>query len=191
MARGVIWKFVRRGEIDPLNVNSLGHFSLVKNEKLWKPLSLRKFFQKSFLDALLLFFRHFIMSVTLLQKQNEEFMVAHRASSNGLNYTHFIKENPLAKVNHTSSRILYRTVGQINEKYRLKHRATRSSICSFARTAHSFTCSTLLASLARTAALICLLAGSLGSLPLSWESKYLDGYFFWGFFLDLDHSVSL
>ena len=107
------------------------------------------------------------MSVTLLQKQNEEFMVAHRASSNGLNYTHFIKENPLTKVNHTSSRILYRTVGQINEKYRLKHRATRSSICSFARTAHSFTCSTLLASLARTAALICLLACLLHLRPIA------------------------
>ena len=39
--------------------------------------------------------------------------------------------------------------------------ATRSSICMLARTAHSFACSTLLASLARSAALICSIACSL------------------------------
>ena len=39
--------------------------------------------------------------------------------------------------------------------------AIRSSVHSFARTAHSFACSALLASLARSAALIRLLARSL------------------------------
>ena len=40
----------------------------------------------------------------------------------------------------------------------------------FACTAHSFACSTLLASLARSAALTCLLVRSLCSLPRSWDS---------------------
>ena len=37
-------------------------------------------------------------------------------------------------------------MGQNNQEYRMKNWATCSSIRSFARTAHSFTCSTLLAS---------------------------------------------
>ena len=37
------------------------------------------------------------------------------------------------------------TVGQNNQEYRLKYWATRSSVRSFARTAHSFACSGLLA----------------------------------------------
>ena len=45
------------------------------------------------------------------------------------------------------------TVGRNSQEYRLKYRATRRSVCSFARTAHSFACSTQLASLARSAAL--------------------------------------
>ena len=45
------------------------------------------------------------------------------------------------------------TVGQNNQEYRLEYRATRSSVRSFARTAHSFACSALLASLKRSAAL--------------------------------------
>ena len=46
-------------------------------------------------------------------------------------------------------RLYQSTVGQINHEYRLKYWATRS----FARTAHSFACSGLLASLAPSAAL--------------------------------------
>ena len=40
------------------------------------------------------------------------------------------------------------TVGQNNQKYRLKYWATRSSVRSFARTIHSFACSALFTSLA-------------------------------------------
>ena len=50
------------------------------------------------------------------------------------------------------------------------HWAICSSICSFACTAHSFAYSALLASLTRSAALICSLARSLSSL---WESEWL------------------
>ena len=39
------------------------------------------------------------------------------------------------------------TVGQNNREYRLEYWANRSSVRSFARTAHSFACSALLASL--------------------------------------------
>ena len=42
---------------------------------------------------------------------------------------------------------------------------------------------------AHFAALSCLLARSLHSLPCSWESKWLDGYFICVFFSILDHSV--
>ena len=45
------------------------------------------------------------------------------------------------------------TVGQINQEYRLKYWATRSSVRLFARTAHSFACCGLLSSLAPSAAL--------------------------------------
>ena len=60
-----------------------------------------------------------------------------------------------------------------NQEYRLKYWATRSSIRSFAHTAHSFACSGLLASLAPSAALTRSLARSLRSLPCSWESDFL------------------
>ena len=55
-----------------------------------------------------------------------------------------------------------------------KYWATRSSVRWFARPArpaHSFACSALLALLARSAALTCLLARSLRSLPRSWDSE--------------------
>ena len=58
------------------------------------------------------------------------------------------------------------TVGQNNEESRLKYWATRSSLHSFARTTHSIACSTLLALLARSAALTRSLAHSLCSLPV-------------------------
>ena len=61
----------------------------------------------------------------------------------------------------------------INPESRRKYWATRSSVRSFARTAHSFACSRLLASLAPSAALTRLLARSLRSLPRSWESEFL------------------
>ena len=64
-----------------------------------------------------------------------------------------------------------------SQEYRLRYWATRSSICLFARTAHSFACSRLLASLAPSAALTRSLARSLRSLLRSWERDWLDGYF--------------
>ena len=51
-----------------------------------------------------------------------------------------------------------RTVFQKSQESRRKYWATRSSIPSFARTAHSFARYALLASLAHSAALICTLA---------------------------------
>ena len=60
-----------------------------------------------------------------------------------------------------------------SQKYRLQYWATRSSVRSFARTAHSFACSGLLASLAPSAALTRSLARSLRSLPCSWGSEFL------------------
>ena len=75
-----------------------------------------------------------------------------------------------------------------SQEYRLKYWATRSSVRSFTRTAHSFACSRLLASLASSAALTRLLARSLRSLPCSWVSELLDGYFVCVFFPFLDHS---
>ena len=64
-------------------------------------------------------------------------------------------------------------MGQNNKESRLQFWAIRSSVCSFARTAHSFACSAMLASLARSAALTRSLAHSLRL----WESERLDGYF--------------
>ena len=61
------------------------------------------------------------------------------------------------------------TIGQTDQKSSCKYWATRSSICSLARIAHSFACSALLALLARSAALICLLVRS---LPSSWERGF-------------------
>ena len=52
-----------------------------------------------------------------------------------------------------------------SQKYRLKYWATRSSVRSFARTAHAFACSGRLASLVRSTALTRLLTCSLCSLP--------------------------
>ena len=51
-----------------------------------------------------------------------------------------------------------------SQEYRLENWATRSSIRSFARTAHSFTCSGLLASLAPSAALTSLTPLLVGKL---------------------------
>ena len=62
---------------------------------------------------------------------------------------------------------------QISHKLRCQYLATRLSVCLFARTAHLFARSALLALLARSTALIRLLARSLRSLPSlpsSWES---------------------
>ena len=73
-------------------------------------------------------------------------------------------------VREISSSCLRSTVVQISQNSRRKYWATRSSVRSFARTAHSFACSGLLASLAPSAALTRSLARSLRSLPRSWES---------------------
>ena len=59
------------------------------------------------------------------------------------------------------------------QEWRRKYWATRLSVRSFARTAHSFACSGLLASLAPSAGLTSALAYSLWSLPRSWESEFL------------------
>ena len=76
-------------------------------------------------------------------------------------------------------------VGQNNQESRLEYWATRSSVRSFARTAHSFACSALVALLACSTALICLLACSLtpelvGKLMIRW--------LFLLFFSVMDHS---
>ena len=62
------------------------------------------------------------------------------------------------------------SVGQNNPGNRLEYWATRSSVRSFACTAHFFACSGLLASLAPSAALNRSLARSLRLLPNSWDS---------------------
>ena len=72
---------------------------------------------------------------------------------------------------------LLRTVGQNNQKYRLKYWATHLSIHLFLHTAHSFTYSALLASLAGSAALTHSLARSLRSLPCSWEIELSLDFF--------------
>ena len=64
-------------------------------------------------------------------------------------------DNSTLKVKH----YLCSSMGQINQNPRFKYWATRSSVCSFAHSAHSG--SALLALLARSAALIGSLAGSL------------------------------
>ena len=61
---------------------------------------------------------------------------------------------------------------------RMEYWATRWSVCSFARTAHSFAWSALLASLAHSPALTRSLSRSFRSIPCSWDSEWLDGYLF-------------
>ena len=58
-----------------------------------------------------------------------------------------------------------RTVGQNKQDYRLEYWATRSSIPSLTCTGHSIDCSTLLASLARSAVLTRLLPRSAALIP--------------------------
>ena len=62
-----------------------------------------------------------------------------------------------------------------NKKSRYKYWATRSSVCSSARTTHSFSCFALLALPVCSATLS-------SSLPHYWDSERLDGYFCSGFF---------
>ena len=62
------------------------------------------------------------------------------------------------------------TMVQNNQESRCKYWDTRLSVCSFARTAHSFAWSALLSSLTHSVALIRLLARSLTS---SWESDWI------------------
>ena len=80
-------------------------------------------------------------------------------------------------------RKLLNSMVQNNRESRLQYWAICSSVCTFANTAHSFACSTLLASQARSAVLTRLLARSLCSLPRSWGSEWLDGHFSCVFFL--------
>ena len=63
------------------------------------------------------------------------------------------------------------TVVWNSQESRRKYWATRLSVRSFARTAHSLACSGLLTSLAPSAALTRSLARSLRSLPRSWDSE--------------------
>ena len=68
-----------------------------------------------------------------------------------------------------------RTMVEKSQEYRLECWATRSSIRPFIHTAHLFACIALLASLARSTALTCLLFWSLRS----WESEcYFLSFFF-------------
>ena len=62
---------------------------------------------------------------------------------------------------HTTTFYLQSTMVDNSQEYRLGYWATHLSVCSFARTAHSFASSALLASLACSAALIHSLAHSL------------------------------
>ena len=74
--------------------------------------------------------------------------------------------NKSARIIQCVPQFLHRfTMVENSQEYRLKHWATRSSVRSFVRTAHSFVCSRLLASLAPSAALTRSLARSLRSLP--------------------------
>ena len=59
-----------------------------------------------------------------------------------------------------------------SQEYRCKYWATRSSVRSFARTAHSFTCSGMLTLYAPSAALTHSLTRSLRSLPRLWKSEF-------------------
>ena len=63
------------------------------------------------------------------------------------------------------------TMVENSQEYSLKYWATRSSVRSFARPALLFACSSLLASLACSAALTRSLARSLRSLPSLWDSE--------------------
>ena len=81
---------------------------------------------------------------------------------------------------------LSHTMVENRKEHRCKYWATRSSVRSFARTAYSFACSGLLASLAPSAALTRSLARSLCSLPRSWDSELLMSHND----LILSHSVS-
>ena len=83
-----------------------------------------------------------------------------------------------------------RTVVRNKQNSRRKYWVTRSSVRSFARTAHSFACSGLLASLMPSAALTRSLARSLRSLPRSWE-KWMIGWLFVLCFSILAHSARL
>ena len=62
---------------------------------------------------------------------------------------------------------------QNNQESRLKYWATRSSVCSFARTAHLFACTALLALLAGFAALTCSLTLGLDDERI--RSKFIVG----------------
>ena len=83
--------------------------------------------------------------------------------------------HPISRLTLSSMTLLRprRTVVWINQESRCKYWATRLSVRSSARTAHSFACSGLFASLTPSAALTCSLARSLRSLPRSWESELL------------------
>ena len=61
---------------------------------------------------------------------------------------------------------------QNNQESRRKYGTTRSSICSFACTAHLFACSSMLTLLRCSTALICLLARSLSYFPAP-EAKWM------------------
>ena len=76
---------------------------------------------------------------------------------------------------------IHGTMVQNNKEARCKYWATRLSVCSFACTAHSFTCSALLA------ALTSLLACSLRSLPLLWESEWWVVFVFFLLFWTIVH----
>ena len=96
-------------------------------------------------------------------------------SSHSIKY-HFFSQISSSSSSFSSSHhhhtVVWKSQGSI-----LKHWATRSSIRSFACTAHSFACSFLLALLARSSALIRLLACSFCSLPSSWETVYFKSQF--------------
>ena len=70
------------------------------------------------------------------------------------------------------------TVVQNSHESRRKYWATRSSVHSFARTAHSSACSTLLAPLCLPAPLRSFVCSLAHRLPSSWESEWFLVVFF-------------
>ena len=133
----------------------------------------------------LLEYLHSVTSV--LHAANNDGIVIYRnpsrSGNNGISHTvypHPDWANANANEPLASSQPLcayQRTVVWNKQEKGRKYWATRS----FARTAHLFACSRQLASLVHSAALTCLLACSLCSLPRSWDREF-NCYFFCVFF---------
>ena len=74
---------------------------------------------------------------------------------------------------------LIRPCGTVGQNNRLKYWATRSFVCLFARTAHSFACSALRALLARSAALTSITPLLVGQWMIRWLFILFFFFSFW------------